>query len=91
MGHPNWMQSPPNYQDFSLGSLTALTEEHTRQITEQRADHRALKLEVDKLKTWAERAGILALVYILGTGLHLSAGTLGPVIGAAIRAATGLR
>ena len=86
-----WHGSQTQSTDYALGSTEATLRFHGQQITEQRADHKALKLEVDKLKTWAERAGILALLYILGTGLHLSAGTMAPVIGAAIRGATGLR
>ena len=76
---------------YMLGHIQATQEDHARRISDREADHKALRTEVDKLKTWAERAGILALLYILGTGLHLTAGTMGPIVGAAIRAATGLR
>lgn len=88
---PNWMPSPHSSHDYALGSLEATTREHGRQISEQRSDHKALKVEVDKLKTWAERAGILALLYILGASLHLGAGTMGPLIGAMLRSVSGLR
>lgn len=91
MRHPNWMQSPPNYQDFSLGSLTAQSEAHTRLITELRADHKALKLEVDKMRAWGERMGMLVVMYLCGTGLLVSAGTTGPLLGTMVRSALGLR
>ena len=76
---------------YLLGHIQATQEDHGRRILDREADHKALRTEVDRLKTWAERAGILALLYILGTGLHLSAGTMGPLVGAMVRAATGLR
>lgn len=76
---------------YMLGHIQATQEDHARRICDREADHKAIRAEVDKLKTWAERAGILALLYILGTGLHLSAGTMGPIIGAAIKGVAGLK
>lgn len=76
---------------YLLGHIQATQDDHGRRLSEREADHKAIRSEVDRLKTWAERAGILALLYILGTGLHLTAGTTGPLIGAMIKAATGLR
>lgn len=76
---------------YLLGRIQATQEEHGRRISDREAEHKAMRAEVDKLKTWAERAAILALLYILGTGLHLSAGTMGPMVGAIVKAATGLR
>lgn len=76
---------------YLLGHIQATQADHSRRLSERETDHKAMRAEVDRLKTWAERGAILALLYILGTGLHLSAGTMGPVLGAMIKAATGLR
>lgn len=81
---PSQPRSDP-WVTYVLGDLQASRRDMERRIGATEADHKSLKSEVEKLRTWAERAAILAILYLIGGGLHLGASSIGPVIAVAVR------
>ncbi len=76
---------------FELGALQTSKRDLERRVGERESDHKSLKSEVEKLRTWAERAAILAILYLIGGGLIVGAPTLGPLVAIAVRTLIGVR
>lgn len=74
---------------YLLGELQQTDRDHARRIGKLEEQREQLKSEVDRLKTWGERAAILVVLYLLGAGLHLGAPAMAPVMSALLRSLIG--
>jgi hypothetical protein len=86
---------PPPSLDWALGEeIGALkannrTQDRRLERLEQRDEQR--KSDLDRLRTNVERGAILLVLYAAGIGLHMAAPFAGPLLGALLRWALGVR
>ncbi len=95
MHGPSMTSSPMHVDQLSLGyilgQLQQADQDQIRRQAEQASEAKALKARVEKLEHWGERAIILLVLYSAAIGLHLTAGSMGPLLGALLRSALGIR
>lgn len=75
----------------TLGRLSSDVEHLRGDVTELDRHREKHKAEIDKLRTWAERAFFLVALAMAAAGGHATAPMVGSLIGSLLRGLAGLR